>query len=108
MCNIIFLFLGMLIDINAAILIMTPLLLPTVLSYGIDPIHFGTIMLVNLCVGYLTPPMAGSIFFICRLVDESFVDVVKESWPFVAVGFLCVIFTTLLPALSMGLVNLAG
>ncbi|HHV18991.1 MAG TPA: TRAP transporter large permease [Thermoanaerobacterales bacterium] len=108
LCNLIFLFLGMLIDINASILIMTPLLLPSVIAFGIDPVHFGAIMLVNLCVGYLTPPMAGSIFFICRLCDESFVDVVREAWPFIIVGFLAILATTFIPDLSLRLVHLVG
>ena len=100
-CNIIFIILGMLIDINASILIMTPLLLPSATLYGIDPIHFGAIMLVNLCVGYLTPPMAMSTFFICRIVDASFVDVVKESLPFIIWGFIVIVLTTHIPAISL-------
>ena len=57
MINVIFLFMGTFMDINATILIMTPLLLPVAQTYGIDPIHFGAIMLVNMCVGFLTPPL---------------------------------------------------
>jgi C4-dicarboxylate transporter DctM subunit len=105
LANIVFLILGMLIDINAAILIMTPLMLPTVLALGIDPIHFGAVMLVNLCVGYMTPPMAGGIFFICRLTDTSFSDVLRESWRFIAWGLVVVTVTTLWPRLSTFLVK---
>ena len=105
-CNIIFIFLGMLIDINSSILIMTPLLLPTAMIYGIDPIHFGAVMLVNLCVGYLTPPMASSLYLMCRLSDVSFVDIVKEVWPFIIVGFTTVALVTLFPFLSTGLASL--
>jgi len=108
LCNVVFLFLGMLIDINSSILIMTPLLLPTVLAYDIEPIHFGAIMLVNLCVGYLTPPMCSSVYLMCRLCDESFTDVVKELWPFIVVGLSVVLLVTFVPALSIGVVNLVG
>ena len=104
-CNLIFLVLGMLIDINASILITTPLLMPTVLAYGINPIHFGAIMLINLCVGYLTPPMAASTFMACQLSGESFVDVVKESWPFIIVGLFVILLTVLFPQISLFLIK---
>ena len=100
MCNILFLFMGMLVDINITVLIMTPILIPSVQAYGINLIHFGAMMLVNLCVGYLTPPMAGAVFHICRLVGGSFIDVVKRTWPFLLVGLTVVALTTLFPVLS--------
>lgn len=58
MINILFIFMGTFMDINATILIMTPLLLPVAQTYGISTVHFGAIMLVNMCVGFLTPPFA--------------------------------------------------
>lgn len=69
MINILFLFMGTFMDINATVLIMTPLLLPVATTYGITAIHFGTILLVNMCVGFLTPPFAVGIFVSSKIAN---------------------------------------
>lgn len=106
--NIIFLILGMLIDINAAIMIMVPLLLPSVQRFGIDPIHFAGITLVNLCVGYLTPPFAASIFVAQKITGASFTAIVKDSIPFLFVGLIIIVLVTAFPEISTFLPNLLG
>lgn len=106
--NILFLFMGTFMDINATILIMTPLLLPIAQSYGITPIHFGAITLVNLCVGFMTPPFAAGIFVSTKITGATFGATVKEIWPFIIVGFIAIIITTVCPAYLMFFVNLFG
>ncbi len=108
MINIIFLFMGTFMDINATILIMTPLLLPVAKTYGIDPIHFGAIMLVNMCVGFLTPPFAVGIFVSTKIADSTFGDTVREAVPFIGVGLIAIIVTTVFPEYVFFFVNLFG
>lgn len=97
MINVLFLFMGTFMDINATVLIMTPLLLPVALTYGITAIHFGTIMLVNMCVGFLTPPFAVGIFVSSKIANASFGETVKEAIPFMGVGLIAILVTTAFP-----------
>jgi len=99
--NILYLIIGCLMEQNAAILIMTPLLLPGATALGIDPVHFGAITLVNMCIGYITPPFAMSIFVVTKMSDVRFADVVREILPFLAVCLVVLALTTYIPALSM-------
>lgn len=105
--NVLFLFMGTFMDINATILIMTPLLLPVATAaYGITAIHFGAIMLVNMCVGFLTPPFAVGIFVGQKIAGATFTDTVKEAVPFILVGLVAILVTTLCPNYLMFFVNL--
>lgn len=106
--NVLFLFMGTFMDINATILIMTPLLLPIAQSYGITPIHFGAITLVNLCVGFMTPPFAAGIFVSAKITGATFGATVKEIWPFIIVGLIAIIITTACPGYLMFFVNMFG
>lgn len=103
--NVIYLFAGTFLECNCAILILVPLLLPPAKALGIDPVHFGAITLVNLSVGNLTPPFAQGIFMASKVVDASFVDIVKEIWPFLIASFLVILIVTYVPALSLFLVR---
>lgn len=97
MINLLFLFMGTFMDINATILIMTPLLLPVAQTYGITPVHFGAILIVNMCVGFLTPPFAVGIFVSTKIANSTFGETVREAVPFMGVGLLAIIVTTLCP-----------
>lgn len=103
--NIIYLFAGTFLEVNSAILILVPLLLPPARALGIDPIHFGAITLVNLSVGNLTPPFAQGIFMAAKVVDVSFVEIVSEIWPFLFVSFVVILAVTYFPPLSLFLVR---
>lgn len=106
MINVLFLFMGTFMDINATVLIMTPLLLPVAMTYGITAIHFGTIMLVNMCVGFLTPPFAVGIFVSTKIANASFGGTVKEAIPFLGVGVIAVLVTTICPEFIYFFINL--
>ena len=106
MINILFIFMGTFMDINATILIMTPLLLPVAQTYGISTIHFGAIMLVNMCVGFLTPPFAVGIFVSTKIAHSTFGETVKEAIPFMGVGLIAILVTTLCPQYINFFVNL--
>lgn len=103
--NIIYLFVGTFMEVNCAILILVPLLLPPARALGIDPIHFGAITLVNLSVGNLTPPFAQGIFMASKVVGASFVEIVSEIWPFLIVAFIVILVVTYFPPLSLFLVR---
>jgi len=98
--NILYLFLGMLIDVNTAILITGPVLIPMAKAYGIDPVQFGGITLVNLCIGFITPPFATCLFVGCRVGDVSIHEIFRPILPFLAVSFIVLFLTTYFPAVT--------
>lgn len=99
--NAIYLVMGTFLDINCSLLLMTPLLLPAAKALGIDPVHFGAITLVNLSVGFMTPPFANGIFMSAKIVGVNFLDVIKEIWPFLLVGLAVIAITTYVPEVSL-------
>ncbi|WLI75751.1 TRAP transporter large permease [Kosakonia sp. H02] len=109
MCiNIMLLLLGTLMDMAPLILILTPVLLPVTNALGIDPVHFGMIMLVNLGIGLITPPV-GSVLFVASAVSKQKIEqVVKAMLPFYAILFVVLILVTYIPAISLFLPKLFG
>jgi tripartite ATP-independent transporter DctM subunit len=107
MCiNAMLLLLGTVMDMAPLILILTPILMPVILGIGVDPVHFGMIMLVNLGIGLITPPV-GAVLFVGSAVGKvSIESTVKALLPFYAVLFLVLIAVTYIPALSLWLPNL--
>ncbi len=104
--NIFFLFLGMIMDANPAMLIFAPILLPIATQLGIDPIHFGIIMISNLMIGLLTPPVGALLFIEAKLADMPFERLAKASLPFVGVLLISLIFITYIPWVVTWLPNL--
>lgn len=102
MCiNIMLLLIGTLMDMAPLILILTPVLLPVTNALGIDPVHFGMIMLVNLGIGLITPPV-GSVLFVASAVSKQKIEqVVKAMLPFYAVLFLVLMLVTYIPEISL-------
>ena len=109
MCiNIMLLLIGTLMDMAPLILILTPVLLPVTNALGIDPVHFGMIMLVNLGIGLITPPV-GSVLFVASAVSKQKIEqVVKAMLPFYLVLFLVLMLVTYIPAISPFLPKLFG
>lgn len=106
--NIMLLLIGTLMDMAPIILILTPVLLPVVLSLGIDPVHFGMIMLVNLGIGLITPPV-GSVLFVASAVSKQSIEkVVKAMMPFYCVLFVVLMLVTYIPTISLFLPKLFG
>jgi C4-dicarboxylate transporter DctM subunit len=105
MINILLLIVGCLMDVGSAILILAPLLEPLAVAKGFDPIHFGIIMIANLEIGYLTPPVGLNLIVAMAAFKESFVTITKAAIPFVIImlGWLVVVATV--PALSLYLVG---
>lgn len=109
MCiNIMLLLIGTLMDMAPLILILTPVLLPVTNALGIDPVHFGMIMLVNLGIGLITPPV-GSVLFVASAVSKQKIEqVVKAMLPFYLVLFLVLMLVTYIPVISLFLPKLFG
>ncbi|WP_296492522.1 TRAP transporter large permease [Rhodoferax sp.] len=106
MINVLLLLLGTLMDMAPLILIMTPILLPIVTSLGVDPVHFGMIMMLNLAMGLITPPV-GSVLFVGAAVAKLPIEtVVKALYPFFIALFTVLMAVTYIPAISMWLPNL--
>lgn len=106
--NIMLLLLGTLMDMAPLILILTPVLLPVALSLGIDPVHFGMIMMVNLGVGLITPPV-GSVLFVASAVSKQKIEqVVKAMLPFYCGLFFVLMLVTYIPAISLWLPKFFG
>ncbi|HAJ20955.1 MAG TPA: hypothetical protein DCL95_13000, partial [Rhodospirillaceae bacterium] len=103
LANVLMLFFGMFLDIGAAILILTPLLMPVMVSMGVDPIHFGLIVVVNLMLGGLTPPV-GMLVFISSAISKTPVhEVFRAMYPLLGALLIALAIITYVPAVSLGL-----
>jgi tripartite ATP-independent transporter DctM subunit len=106
--NIMLLILGTLMDMAPLILILTPILLPVVKTLGVDPVHFGIIIMVNLGIGLLTPPV-GSVLFVGSAVGKIKIEaLVKAMYPFFVVLLVLLALVTYVPALTLWLPRLMG
>ena len=104
--NVLLLVLGTLMDMAPLILICTPILLPVVQTLGVDPVHFGMIMMVNLGIGLITPPV-GSVLFVGSAVAKLTIEqVTRKIWPFYVAMFIVLMIVTYVPAISLWLPRL--
>ena len=104
--NVLLLVLGTLMDMAPLILIMTPILMPVILSIGVDPVHFGMIMMVNLGMGLITPPVGGVLFVGAAVAKLPIEQVVKALYPFFGALLFVLALVTYVPALSLWLPGL--
>jgi tripartite ATP-independent transporter DctM subunit len=104
--NVFLLIAGCLLDSTCSIILFTPILVPLVQSYGIDPIHFGIVMILNLMIGLCTPPMGGVLFVTCKVAKLKMVDLLKECWPFIGLLIVALIIVTFLPQTVLWLPSL--
>jgi tripartite ATP-independent transporter DctM subunit len=100
--NVALFFIGMFIETSAAILVLAPILVPVAVHFGIDPIHFGLIMVVNLALGMITPPFGVNLFAACTVARISLDRIVVHLIPFVLVILACLMVITYWPGLSLG------
>jgi len=99
--NIILLFIGTFMDMTPAVLIFTPIFLPVVIQLGVDPIHFGIIMVMNLSVGLCTPPVGSVLFVGCSVADLPITKVIKPLIPMFIAMIIALLFVTYIPKLSL-------
>jgi tripartite ATP-independent transporter DctM subunit len=97
---------GMFIETSAAIIVLAPILAPVAVHFGIDPVHFGLVMVVNLAMGMITPPFGVNLFAACTVARISLDRMVPYLLPFVLVIIACLMVVTYVPGLSLGLRDL--
>lgn len=106
--NVLLLIVGTFMDMTPAVLIFTPIFLPVVVQLGIDPLHFGIIMVLNLCIGLITPPVGSVLFLGCGIGETTIAKLIKPLIPFYIAMILVLGLVTYLPALSMWLPQFFG
>ncbi len=106
MVNVILIIAGCFIDANSALYILCPILFPISQSLGINPVHLGAVMTVNLALGLITPPVGVNLFTGCGVAGITLTDMVKKIWPFVIAVFVVLMLITYIEPISMFLPNL--
>lgn len=99
--NLVLLVVGMVMDTTPAILILTPILLPIVTAIGVNPIQFGVIMIVNLAIGFITPPIGINLFVASSLTDVPVMDIAKKSIPMIICFLIALLLFTFIPSISL-------
>lgn len=106
--NLLLLFVGVFMDMTPAVLIFTPIFLPIVTQLGIHPVHFGIIMVLNLCIGLCTPPVGSILFVGVSVAQTSIQKVIRPLLPLFVAMLIALILVTYIPALSMWLPGVFG
>ncbi|MHC2995550.1 MAG: TRAP transporter large permease [Candidatus Atribacteria bacterium] len=104
--NIFFLFMGCILDAVPVMLIFFPVLLPLALQLGIEPTHFGVIVVINLMIGLLTPPIGALLFLVTKIADIEFEKLVRQIWPYTLSLIFVLVLCTFIPQLVMWIPNL--
>jgi len=108
MINAILLIVGTFMDATPAILIFTPIFLPVVTQLGVDPLHFGIIMILNLCIGICTPPVGAVLFVGCAVADTKITHIVKWLLPFFVAMIISLMLVTFIPWITLVLPRAFG
>jgi C4-dicarboxylate transporter DctM subunit len=101
--NAFLLIVGMIMDTTPAILILTPILLPIVSNYGMNPVHFGIMMTVNLAIGFVTPPIGVNLFVASSITDIPVIEISKRALPIIGFFLIALVLITFIPAISLAL-----
>lgn len=101
--NVVLFFIGMFIEGSAAIIVLAPILVPVAIRYGIDPVHFGIVMVVNLAIGFITPPFGVNLFAACAVARIPLERIVKPIIAFIGVVLACLLLITYIPPIPLAL-----
>jgi C4-dicarboxylate transporter DctM subunit len=104
--NILWLILGCLMESIAILLVTAPIILPLTAQFGIDPIHLGVVMSLNLCIGLVTPPFGTAMFVLCGISRCSIPEFSRAAWPFILALIVVLLLITYIPALVLFVPNL--
>ncbi|PWA05117.1 C4-dicarboxylate ABC transporter permease [Pueribacillus theae] len=108
LANILLLIVGMFIDGVAALILLIPILLPIAVQFGVDPVHFGVIMVLNLTLGLMTPPVGTVLFIVSSITKVQIHRLVKNLIPFLIISFVILLLITYIPWLSLGIPQMLG
>jgi tripartite ATP-independent transporter DctM subunit len=100
MLNVMLLFVGMFMEISASIVLLAPILSPLAQSLGIEPLHFAMVMLVNLNIGLITPPLGQCIFTVCGITNLKMEQVVRATFPFLLAELFVLVLITFFPVIT--------
>lgn len=109
--NVLFILVGMVLDIAVALALLVPLLVPAALAQGADPVHMGIVICYNLCIGLITPPLGGCLLIVSTVTGTDYWKLARAVMPFVIVEILVLVLLILVPDITlaipraMGLVN---
>lgn len=106
--NMLLLVVGTFMDMTPAVLIFTPIFLPVVTSLGMHPVHFGILMVYNLCIGLCTPPVGNALFLGCAIADLKIEEIIKTILPYFIVMLIGLLLVTYIPAISLFLPKVFG
>ena len=106
--NLLLLAVGTVMDMTPAVLIFTPIFLPVVVNLGMDPLHFGIMMVANLCIGLCTPPVGSVLFVGCSIAQTTIGRLIKPLLPFYLAMFIALLLITYVPQISMWLPRVLG
>jgi len=106
--NLVLLMVGIFMDMTPAVLIFTPIFLPVAVNLGMSPLHFGIMMVLNLCIGLCTPPVGSILFVACAVAKTSISKIVRPMIPMYVAMFVALMLVTYMPALSEALPRLFG
>ena len=104
--NIFLVFVGMFMDSSPSIILLTPVFLPVVMAYGVDPVHFGIVMVLNLMIGLLTPPVGMVLYVLSKVSSVPFEKICKAMVPFIIVFYIVLQFITYIPGITLFLPRL--
>ncbi|RVA87603.1 TRAP transporter large permease subunit, partial [Mesorhizobium sp. M7A.F.Ca.US.006.04.2.1] len=104
--NVVLLILGTFMDMSPLIIITTPIFLPVVMAYGVDPVHFGVILILNLGIGLCTPPVGAVLFVSCAIGRIPIWTAMRSIWPFYGAAFAVLMLVTYVPEISLWLPHL--
>lgn len=99
--NVFLFVLGMFVETSASIIVLAPILVPVAVHFGVDPVHFGLVMVVNLALGMVTPPFGVNLFAACQVAKMPFDEIVRPLVPFVLTVMACLALITYFPELSL-------
>ena len=108
MINIALLIIGMFLDTISSIVLFGPIFAPIAIAIGYDPLHFGIIMVINLCIGMITPPMGGNLFVAQRVSKTTFEEIFKDTLPMIIVLYVLLVVLVVFPEITMFLPRLLG
>ncbi|MCI9120640.1 MAG: TRAP transporter large permease [Oscillibacter sp.] len=106
--NVIYLFMGTFMETNAAIILTVPILLPIVTAVGVSPVHFGIVTIVNLAIGFVTPPLGANLFMASAIGGVPLNKLAKDIWPWIGVAVVALLLITYIPQLVLFLPKIMG
>jgi C4-dicarboxylate transporter DctM subunit len=106
--NLFLVLVGMVVDTTSANIIFSPILLTALRPYGVDPVHFGLIMTINLAIGFVTPPVAGNLFVASGMTGIPMEKIAIKALPFIIAMFIALLIVTYIPGCSLGILRLLG